>query len=165
MSHRPNNEPTAVYRLYGANDVLLYVGASWSPKFRWEQHQTHKHWAHLVVRRTEEWYPDRRSALAAETAAIAAENPVHDSSWRHSQIGERPEWLDLSGERAVIDGLTAEIKAGEHGVGDVLQTGPVGRRFSVARATASSAMRELERRGLVKLWYHGRYRVLPPTDA
>lgn len=160
-AHRPATEPTALYRLYDANDVLLYIGITWDPDHRWERHQTIKHWAHQVARRTVEWYPDRPTALVAEAAATEAEKPLHDGSWRHGRPGEGTEWRDPEGRQAVIDGLAAEIEEGEHGAGDVLQTGPVGRRFGVARATASSAMTELERRGLLKLWYHGRYRVLP----
>ncbi|MFJ6069081.1 hypothetical protein ACIQHU_39330 [Streptomyces tendae] len=160
MSHRPHSEPTAVYRLYDATGILLYVGASWNPEFRWEQHRTRKHWAHLVTRRTEEWHPDRPTALAAEKTAIATEKPVYDNSWRHSQTGDRPEWLDSDGKQAVVAALTAEIGAGKYAVGHVLQTGPVGRRFDVARATASSAMTEMVNQGLLKRWYHGRYRVL-----
>lgn len=166
MSHRPDDEPTALYRLYDANDVLLYLGISWNPDFRWEQHQNNQSWAHLVAHRTVEWYPDRTSALGAEAAATAVEKPVYDSSWRHGQHQEAPKWrYDRDGQQAVVDGITSEIEQGFLKPGTALQTGPVGEKFGVARTTASSAMRKLRELGVVRFWYPGRYVVLPPSEA
>jgi predicted GIY-YIG superfamily endonuclease len=159
MSHRPNNEPTALYRLYDANDVLLYLGISFNPDFRWELHQKDKSWAHLVTRRTVEWYPDRLTALAQEAEATAAEKPLHDSSWRRRQDQEKPEWRDPDGQQSVMDGITSELQQGLLKPGTVLQTGPIGKKFGVARATASHALYKLEQRGLLRFWYHGRYVV------
>lgn len=161
MSHH-DTKHTALYRLYDANDVLLYLGITWNPDWRWGRHQTTKHWAHLVNRRTIEWFPNRASALAAEKAATAVEKPLHDGAWRHGRPGEEVEWRDLEGCQAVIDGLSSEIASGHLAPGDVVQTGPVGRRFGVARATASSAMWKLQELGLLKKWYHGRYVVQGP---
>ncbi|MCL8016877.1 GIY-YIG nuclease family protein [Streptomyces sp. AS02] len=155
---------TALYRLYDADDVLLYLGITWNPDWRWGRHKTTKHWAHLVTRRTIQWFPDRSSALAAEKTATAVEKPLHDGSWRHGRPGEEVEWRDPDGQQVVIASLTAEIEEGEHSPGDILQTGPVGRRFGVARATASIAMSKLAERGLLKLWYHGRYVVQEPAE-
>jgi predicted GIY-YIG superfamily endonuclease len=165
MSHRPNDEPTALYRLYDANDVLLYLGITFSPRARWEQHRREKTWAHLVTRRTVEWYPDRPSALAAEAAATAAEKPLHDYSWRHRQEQEKPEWRDPEGQQVVMDGVTTAIRNGEYVAGDLLRMGAVGEQYGVAKATASYAMRKLADRGLLKLRYHGRYVVQPPPEV
>jgi predicted GIY-YIG superfamily endonuclease len=160
MSHRPNDEPTALYRLYDANDALLYLGISWNPDFRLEGHQNDKHWSHLVARRTVEWYPSRPAALAAEATATAVEKPLHDSSWRKTRGGSRPQWLDPEGQKKVEDGLAAEIQQGKHWVGRVLMSGAVAKRFNVARPTASSAMSVLHDRGLLERQHHGRFRVL-----
>ncbi|MFE6412577.1 GntR family transcriptional regulator [Streptomyces sp. NPDC057837] len=165
MNHRPDNEPTALYRLYDANDSLLYIGITWHPEFRLEQHLLDKEWLHLVARRTVEWYPDRPSALAAEAAATNEEKPLHDSSWRRSNKDGRPQWKNLEGRRAIIDGLRQEIRQGLHEPGSVLMTGAVAKRFGVARATASYAMQDLARKGLLQFWYHGRFRVLPTSAA
>lgn len=156
------DQRTALYRLYDANDVLLYIGITWSPNWRMKGHLLDKEWMHLVARRTVEWYPDRPSALAAEAAATAAEKPLHDSSWRHTNRNDKPQWRDVEGRKAVIDGITAEVQGGAHKEGSVLMTGAVAKRFGVARATASSAMGELHNRGVLRFWFHGRYRVPPP---
>lgn len=161
MSHRPDNEPTALYRLYDADNSLLYIGITWHPDFRLEQHLLDKEWIHLVARRTVEWHSDRPSALAAEAIATAAEKPLHDSSWRRSNKDDKPQWKNLEGRRAVIEGLGSEIREGQHEPGTVLMTGAVAKRFGVARATASYAMEDLAKQGLLKFWYHGRFRVLP----
>lgn len=160
MAHRPNDEPTALYRLYDANDVLLYLGITWNPDARMELHVLDKHWIHLVARRTVEWYPTRPTALAAEATATAIEKPLHDSSWRKSQRGDRPQWRDPEGQKRVEEGLTAEIEQGQHWLGKDLMSGSVAKRYSVSRPTAASAMDVLQERGLLKRWHHGRFRVL-----
>lgn len=163
MSHRYANEPTALYRLYDAQGVLLYLGISWNPDERMKLHALDKHWLHLVTRRTIEWYPDRASALAVEVTATASEKPLHDSSWRRRQSDEKPQWLDREGEQAVINGLATEIEQGQHQPGVIILTGSVASRYGVARPTAKNAMEELAERGLLAYVIHGRFRVLPTS--
>ncbi|MGX1632670.1 GIY-YIG nuclease family protein [Streptomyces albidoflavus] len=166
MSHRPDNEPTALYRLYDANNALLYLGISYNPDVRWELHLIDKHWTHQVVRRTTEWYPTRSEALAAEAEATAKESPLHDSSWRKTANGDRPQWRNPEGRQKVIDALTSEIEQDQHWQGKVLMSGAVAKRFNVSRPTATSAMEELHRRGLLKYRHFGRFHVLRgPTKA
>lgn len=160
MSHRPDNEPTALYRLYDADDNLLYLGISFDPEARWEQHKNDKHWAHQVVRRTVEWYPTRGEALAAEERATAAEKPRHDSSWRKTAAGDRPQWLNPEGQQFVVEQLGAEIEQGQHWIGRVLMSGAVAKRFNVSRPTAANAMSVLQERGLLEYRHFGRYSVL-----
>ena len=160
MSHRPNNEPTALYRLYDANDALLYLGISFSPKARWEQHYNNKHWFHLVARHTVDWYPSRGAALAAEADATAVEKPLHDSSWRKTRTGSRPQWLDPEGQQRAEEALAAEIRQGKHWRGKVLMSGAVAKQFNVARPTASRVLATLEEQGLLEFHHFGRYRVL-----
>lgn len=159
MSHRPNNEPTALYRLYDANDVLLYLGISFLPKARWERHRNEKHWFHQVARKEVEWYPTRAEALEAEEKATVLEKPLHDSSWRKTNSGDRPMWLDPEGKQRVVDGLAAEIEQGRHWMGRVLMSGSVAKQFDVSRATASNAMDVLRDRGLLEYQHFGRYAV------
>ncbi|MGW5711584.1 GIY-YIG nuclease family protein [Streptomyces olivaceus] len=69
---------TTLYRLFDGDDRLLYVGTSVDPQNRWEQHAREKLWWSSVARATVDWYPDRTSAMAAEIAAIQAEEPLHN---------------------------------------------------------------------------------------
>lgn len=66
---------TAVYRLYDETGLFLYVGISNDPARRLEQHAADpekRHWWWRVDPRqtTVEWYPDRPTAKAEETAWI-----------------------------------------------------------------------------------------------
>jgi hypothetical protein len=70
--------PTALYRFYDIGLRLLYVGVSDSLAVRWGRHAATSPWWPEVAIRTVEWYPARRAALTAETAAIAAESPIHN---------------------------------------------------------------------------------------
>jgi len=72
-------ERTAVYRLYDAEDVLLYVGATKNTARRWSQHAKKKSWWHRVARREVVWFDSRPSALLAEHRAIVSEHPLHNS--------------------------------------------------------------------------------------
>lgn len=67
----------AVYRLYGADDTLLYIGSTFDPEKRFQAHRP-KPWWPLVTRHTVEWHPSKDDAYAAEMAAIAAEGPAHN---------------------------------------------------------------------------------------
>lgn len=70
-------ERTCVYRLYDANDVLLYVGITTDTAVRWQAHSTSKWWPN-VARKDVTWYAKRTDAEAAEIAAIKAERPAHN---------------------------------------------------------------------------------------
>lgn len=70
--------PTVLYRLYGADETLLYIGITDCPERRFKQHRDTKAWWPEVSQKTTEWHPTRRRALAEEAAAIEAETPVHN---------------------------------------------------------------------------------------
>lgn len=70
--------PTVLYRLFDANDVLLYVGISGNLKARFASHASTKSWWPRVARRTIVIYPTRASGQEAERVAISAENPLHN---------------------------------------------------------------------------------------
>lgn len=67
---------TALYRHFDAEGALLYVGISLHAVRRLEQHKTSAHWFARIRRVDVEWFDTRAMALAAEAAAIVAENPV-----------------------------------------------------------------------------------------
>jgi len=73
------SERTAVYRLYGANDELLYIGISVNPDQRFMQHAASKEWWPEVARReVAMWFDDRPQAAAAEARAIRDHHPRHN---------------------------------------------------------------------------------------
>lgn len=78
-----NERAAFVYRMYDADDRLLYIGSSWCPSDRikaltapWNIGKPH---VGELMRRfdhyTTERHPSRRAALDAERAAIRAEAP------------------------------------------------------------------------------------------
>lgn len=71
-----SSEPTTLYRFFGTDDALLYVGITKRGRRRWYEHEDDKAWWSLVVRTTTEHYLDRPSALAAEKYAIETEHPL-----------------------------------------------------------------------------------------
>lgn len=87
VQHRRSIEaiPTALYRHFDAVGMLLYVGVSLSPMARLSKHGDNSHWSKNISRVTMEWFPDRRSALAAETCAIRTEFPVHNIAGRRTR--------------------------------------------------------------------------------
>jgi prevent-host-death family protein len=72
---------TALYRLYGDADVLLYIGISHQPDVRFEQHSKTKEWWPQVARREIQWFDDRPTAAAAEADAIRNEDPEHNGTY------------------------------------------------------------------------------------
>jgi predicted GIY-YIG superfamily endonuclease len=74
----------AVYRAFGAADALLYVGFTGNLLSRLGQHRSSSAWFPMAVRWTYELFDDELDALNAESAAIAAENPIHNV-WRPRQ--------------------------------------------------------------------------------
>ncbi|MGW3445627.1 GIY-YIG nuclease family protein [Streptomyces sp. NPDC001076] len=69
--------PAAVYRLWDAAGNLLYIGSSYDPQRRYQDHRD-KPWWPQVARCVEEWRASRIDAYRAELKAIAAEDPRHN---------------------------------------------------------------------------------------
>jgi predicted GIY-YIG superfamily endonuclease len=76
--------PTALYRLFGDGDELLYTGISNVFGRRWHQHSKDKEWWGEVRSATLEWHETRELALAAEEAAIKAEHPKYNGT--HNEL-------------------------------------------------------------------------------
>jgi excinuclease UvrABC nuclease subunit len=74
---------TALYRMYGAEDLLLYIGISKSFGIRWSAHARTQPWWPQAVRQTIDWYATWNEAKAAETAAIGAERPKYNVAEAH----------------------------------------------------------------------------------
>jgi hypothetical protein len=72
------HQRTALYRLYDADDALLYVGITKNIVQRWFQHSQTKTWWSQAIRREVAWLDDRPAALLAERRAILAEHPIHN---------------------------------------------------------------------------------------
>jgi predicted GIY-YIG superfamily endonuclease len=75
-------KPVAVYRCFDASGALLYVGVSVAPIARLTEHKAGSPWAQTSATIIVEWWPDKASALAAETKAINQEKPRHNRSGR-----------------------------------------------------------------------------------
>src|SRR5687768_11214329 len=70
-----DDRPHAVYRLYDADDALLYVGCTVDVGSRVYALATGKRWMPQAVRLTVQHFPNRPAALTAEATAIDAEMP------------------------------------------------------------------------------------------
>lgn len=71
-------KPGCVYRIYDADDNLLYVGCSIGLPSRISSHERFQEWWPEVARITVEHYEDRATALDHELLAIQTEHPQHN---------------------------------------------------------------------------------------
>lgn len=69
---------TALYRMFAADDTLLYIGIAYSFGGRWAREAATAPWYPEVQRQTVDWHPARELAAAAEVAAIKAERPKYN---------------------------------------------------------------------------------------
>lgn len=81
-----SDERTVLYRLYDANERLLYVGITSNPKSRMNAHAIDKEWWDSVATREFEWFDTREEAAAAEVVAIRAEQPIHNHMHNSSAV-------------------------------------------------------------------------------
>lgn len=80
---------TALYRLYSADDTLLYIGITGLLETRFQAHAGDKSWWPEVTRKTVTWYDDRATAEDQERIAVQYDRPIHNI--RHSLGGEIPD--------------------------------------------------------------------------
>ena len=69
---------TYVYRAYGDDGRLLYVGIAEDVEQRFKEHERGAGWVDQLVQVDVEWHTDRKAALAAESEAIKSEWPLHN---------------------------------------------------------------------------------------
>jgi len=67
-----------LYRFFNTDGELLYVGVSVNLGARKSTHKILSPWFCEVASEKVEWFATRSEALAAESAAIKAENPRHN---------------------------------------------------------------------------------------
>ena len=73
-------ERTALYRIRGEAERLLYVGITNCVPIRWNGHQSSQPWWDELRSLTVEWFDKRTDAEAAEKAAIRAEKPKYNKA-------------------------------------------------------------------------------------
>jgi hypothetical protein len=107
-------EETALYHIFGDEDLLLYIGISKDFGQRWKNEARDFPWWDEKRRMTTDWYPSRPEAATAERAAIKAEHPKHNKAHnvnkppRTRKSGSPPEVAVLRERRAeVLDFLGA----------------------------------------------------------
>lgn len=82
------NRQTAVYRLFDAEDVLLYVGMTHDLYMRFNSHRAQKLWWPYTGYATVEWFANRAGARRHEAMAIVEEQP------RFNDKKSDPRWLE-----------------------------------------------------------------------
>lgn len=162
--------PTAVYRLFDADGVLLYVGMTNDLSRRMADHARDREWWPKVHRKTAAWYPSRERAAVAELIAIEKEAPLHNGTrfWEAEQVpfgvpgrvrspsqkrrerlphctGERP------GYRQIAAILTSRVNGGDYPLGSRLPSRrDLALEFGVATLTMERALGLLADDGLIR---------------
>lgn len=85
----PAQVPTALYRHYDSDGVLLYVGITKDTEHRFKSHAAYAIWPQFAARHTGEWFGDRADAFAAEKAAIQEERPLFNKAGAGPNRDER----------------------------------------------------------------------------
>jgi predicted DNA-binding transcriptional regulator AlpA len=77
----PEPERTAVYRVRGEADELLYIGMTNGPAVRWNSHQLVQPWWDELRTLTVQWHDSRPEAAETEKLAIFAEQPKYNLTY------------------------------------------------------------------------------------
>lgn len=172
-------ERTALYRLYDDEDRLLYIGITKNLEQRWTGHRhaaTSSKWWPNVARKAIEWHPTYESADAAETAAIAAEDPLHNRA--KLPYRRRPDRTPLSPEldwsthlqdpysKQAARILAREIESGIIRPGDVMPSAKdLHNRFGLSAGTCGEVLRSMAAQGLIhQRTQGGRYYCSRPGE-
>lgn len=100
---------TALYRHFGKDGELLYIGISYNPFARLSQHELSSSWASLTVSMTIEYFESREDALLAEKHAIINDKPIYNivhNTCSNNDFSYLDESIVFSVE---LDGLLAKI--------------------------------------------------------
>lgn len=153
---------TALYRLYDAEERLLYVGITHDCEQRWREHSYTKPWWHLVERKVVEWLETRAEALAEEKKTVREEKPLHDGTHRvgHGWTRFPRPARDMS-YVAVADKIRADVLGGVYPVGRLLPSRrDLSERYDTSMAVVGAALDVIHREGLLKATFNSRYRVV-----
>jgi len=100
-------ERTAVYRIRGEAEALLYIGMTNNPAIRWNGHQLVQPWWDELRTLTVEWYDSRPEAAEAERLAVLAEQPKYNLTYLKptgpGRERKSPEAIPVEHGRAEID--------------------------------------------------------------
>jgi hypothetical protein len=151
-----NVERYAVYRCYGDDGQLLYVGETGELGTRFASH-AQKLWFTQVRGITLEWYIDELDALNAERRAIHVEHPKYNVVHRHAATPApqvpRPQRRQRPAQTASArgDGLGAGARTPLAGRGPGAKAAPHGRRAGAEawhfRGNRAQADRQARNRG------------------
>ncbi|MET4670788.1 GntR family transcriptional regulator [Streptomyces sp. PvR018] len=153
-------ERTALYRLYGTDERLLYIGISNNPEARWERHKMFRAWWPDVARSRVEWLPSRDAAFAAEEIAIRAEAPRFNGAHNYTLAPFDPEtWPQLPGRggraEKLADLIRLEITSDRWPPGSrIPNCRALGEATGTGKTVATHAIRILRREGRLTL-LHG----------
>lgn len=113
-----------VYRVYDADGHLIYVGCTQSLPDRMKVHQATSWWAPQAVKIRGTVFPSRREAMAAEAAAIRAENPRWNIKGRFT---DHATWSEAD----FVDYVTALVNAPGSSPARVRHIHAAARRFCI----------------------------------
>lgn len=103
MSTDQSQTPTHLYRHFGGNGELLYVGISLSAVNRLRDHMKCSGWAEEISRVEIQTFKTRAEALKAERDAIKAECPKHN---KHHKEKHKPTFVDEAHKEFINDPKT-----------------------------------------------------------
>jgi predicted GIY-YIG superfamily endonuclease len=130
-------EDTFLYRLYGDDQRLIYLGIAIDVAARFKQHSKRVWWSRVGAATVEE-FATRREALTAETAAIRSEGPQFNIAQAGDRAGKQSPELEIwaDEDRAIRDARRARyLRFPEHHIHDLLaQAGLKQRRWDVPQS-------------------------------
>lgn len=133
-------ERTALYRLYDADDRLLYVGIAKDVRKRWQAHEQTKAWWHLKSGHRVEWLPSREEARAAELVAMEGESPLYNGVWHPDGSYTQGKYDDTVERDHAIEELRSDLANGTLCPGDQIRTVQLGRRYGVSAISVAMAL-------------------------
>ncbi|MFH8410719.1 GIY-YIG nuclease family protein [Streptomyces sp. NPDC018019] len=142
MNDTPSEGRTALYRLYDAEEDLLYIGISRKLTQRFREHEHSRSWWHCVKYVDLTWFDSHPRAYAAEKAAQHSERPPYNGvghlglGWHVPRIT-----YDDSADRAAIRALLLnDLRTGKYAPGKHLWELTVSREYGYSRMSTSSVM-------------------------
>lgn len=123
MTETPLKPATyTLYRFFGANEELLYIGLTAAPWDRWRAHSRDKAWWTEVETVTVEHFEDFESLAAAERNAIGLERPRYNLALQTGASNEDREAAreavraavvaDRNARRALKEAIHAAVQVG-----------------------------------------------------